>query len=176
MRTDSAGTVALQNLVDRFGGQRAEPIAVHHHHRREVTRRQALRLAEGEYPVRRDLPGRDLQTRFQVVADVLGPVQRAGQVRAQEDEVPPRRFEEEEPVEGGDGGDLAQREVEQVGHLAEGRHQRSTSPRMMSMLAIATTTSAMYPRKIITGSACRLQSEGVRMCTRAGRLLPSLTM
>ena len=60
--------------------------------------------------------------------------------------------------------------------IAEGRHQRSTSPRMMSMLAIATTTSAMYPRKIITGSACRLQSEGVRMCTRAGRLLPSLTM
>ncbi len=53
---------------------------------------------------------------------------------------------------------------------------RSISPSTMSMDPIAATTSASKRPSHIVGSVCRFAKQALRMCTRYGFAVPSLTM
>jgi hypothetical protein len=52
---------------------------------------------------------------------------------------------------------------------------RSISPKTISMLPIAATTSAISLPSHIFGRACKLANDGERMWTRIGFAVPSLT-
>ena len=67
--------------------------------------------------------------------------------------------------------------VELFPRPTRGRHfYRSTSPSTISMLPIAATTSAISCPWHIGRIAFRLAKDGLRMCTRYGFAVPSLTM
>src|SRR5699024_4459209 len=52
---------------------------------------------------------------------------------------------------------------------------RSTPPMTGSILASATTTSAIMPPSVITEVPCRFTKDGSRKCARYGRVPPSET-
>src|SRR5947208_1423775 len=53
-------------------------------------------------------------------------------------------------------------------------HQRSTSPRTISVLPVMATTSAIIEPRQISGMTLRLTNEGERALTRNGLVDPSL--
>src|SRR2546427_2473971 len=97
------------------------------HHRRELAAAEALDLLEAEEPVRAHLTELlDTDAGHDVVADLLGAAERAGEIRADVEVVLSSRPQVEERVEGGDALDVAGVEVQQLGHLAHGLRRQVT--------------------------------------------------
>ena len=97
--------------------ERPHVLLVDLHHRGGLAGAEALHPEERDAPVRRGLARRHAEPLLEIGDDVLRPPERARQVVADRDHVPPDRLLEEQRVEGDDLVDVGGRHLEQLGHV-----------------------------------------------------------
>src|SRR3954468_10498942 len=115
----SSATHVLHDLGHRLGPYVLAVAVVDRDHRRVAAPAEALDRAERDLPVGRRLAGADAELRLERLDHLLRPAERAGEIGADVDCVPPDRLEMKHVVEGRDRVAERRRDLERVGALLE---------------------------------------------------------